>query len=53
MQESDCKVTDYGSHAQRSMTRNDGNVVKDTVMFEEEMGEITFVDVGKMSDVLP
>ena len=40
VQESDCKVTACGSHVQRSMTRNDGNVVKvgSTILLWDKSG---------------
>ena len=46
MKESDCKVTDCGSHAQHVLTKSDGKVEKDTVTPDEEKDKITCVDEG-------
>ena len=48
VKESDCKVTDYGSHVQRVLTRTGGNVEKHIVTLNEEKGEVTFVE-GNMT----
>ena len=46
VKESDCTLTDCGSHVQRVLTRSGGKVEKDTVTLDEEKGEITYVDEG-------
>ena len=50
--ESDCKVTDYSTHVQRIKTRIDGKVKKHVVTFDEEKGEITFVEGGHVAAIL-
>merc|ERR1712136_512705 len=44
--ESDCTVTDCGSHVKRVLTRSDGKVEKDIVTINEENGEVSFVEEG-------
>ena len=39
-------MTDCGSHEQRVLHRSDCKVEKDTVTFDEEKGDITYVDEG-------
>ena len=50
--ESDCKVTDYGTHVQRILTGIDGKVKKHVVTLEEEKGEIPFVEGGHVAAIL-
>merc|ERR1712012_1109683 len=44
--ESDCTVTDCGSHVKRVLTRSDGKVETDIVTINEEKGEVSFVEEG-------
>ena len=44
VKESDCTVTDYGSHVQRVLARIEVKVEKHIVTLNEEKGEITFVE---------
>ena len=44
--ESDCTVTDCGSHVKRVLTRSDGKGEKDIVTINEENGEVSFVEEG-------
>ena len=43
VKESDCKVTDNGSHMKHVSTKIDGEVEKDTVTPDEEMGKIMYM----------
>ena len=47
VKESDCKVTDGGSHVQRVLTESDDKVEKVLVALVEEKGETTYVDEGR------
>ena len=49
--QSNCKVTDYGSHVQRILTGIDGIVKKHVVTLDEEKGEITFVERGHVAAI--
>ena len=46
VKESDCTVTDCGSHVKRVLTRSDGKVEKDIVTMNEEKGEVSIVEEG-------
>ena len=56
VRESDCEVTDCGSHVQHALTRSEGKVEKDIVALDEGKGEITFVeeshDVERVAAIL-
>ena len=44
--ESDCTVTDCGSHVKLVVTRGNGKLEKDLVTLNEQKGEVTFVEEG-------
>ena len=48
VKESDCTVTDCGSHMKRVLTRSDGKAERDIVTINEEKGEVSF-DVERVT----